>query len=65
MNYVESQAYCDYCKCRVVTKRRAPNHTLHAILSLFLCGFWLPVWGAITLLLANGPWRCKTCGTDT
>lgn len=25
------------------------NHGLHAILTLFTCGFWLPVWGYLIL----------------
>jgi len=41
-------------------------HVLHLLISVFLCGLWLPVWLAHTLIdaLAPGePWRCQNCGT--
>lgn len=26
-----------------------PNHILHAILSIFLCGLWLPIWAIVAM----------------
>jgi len=39
------------------------NHILHLLLSLFLCGLWLPIW--IILSIVNStppPFRCSRCG---
>jgi hypothetical protein len=27
-----------------------PNHALHALISLFTCGLWLPIWMIIAIL---------------
>jgi hypothetical protein len=42
------------------------NHVLHLLISVLLCGLWLPVWIIFALL---GPdksrWRCNECGTSS
>lgn len=33
---------------------------MHLLITLFLCGFWLPIW--ILASIKIGGWRCQTCG---
>lgn len=59
--------FCVYCQAptpsQMVTNP-GPNHLVHALLSLFLCGLWLPVWLLIALLdkSAGTFMHCMTCG---
>ena len=43
---------------------RPMNHTPHLIVSLLLCGFWLPVWILLAMVHnpRSDPWRCSRCG---
>lgn len=57
----QSQAYCATCQRMVLVQRAAPNHLIHALVTLFTCGFWAVVWAIVAL---NKPhWRCGMCGT--
>ena len=38
-------------------------HVIHAIVSLFTCGFWVLVWLAHAMS-AEGAFRCTRCGTS-
>lgn len=58
-------AYCRHCgkyTMHVRTVHQA-NHVLHALLTLFLCGLWLPVWIVAALLAPSDYWRCSQCGS--
>ena len=57
-----NRGYCRSCKkiTRAV-KAGGTNHILHAILSLFTAGFWLPVWALIALSSKAEP-ICNDCG---
>jgi hypothetical protein len=44
----------------VLIQRSVPNHLIHAIVTLFTCGFWVFVW--IVASLRHSPWRCTFCG---
>lgn len=57
-----SSGYCPYCKERVSTHRRSPNHLLHLILSFFTGGIWLIVW-ILLAISAVGGYRCQRCGS--
>lgn len=35
---------------------------MHALITLFLCGLWVPVW---VLASRRDAWRCQTCGTPS
>ena len=52
--------WCTPCQANTLHKRPAPNHVLHLLITLFLCGLWIPVW----IVLAIGPvdWQCQQCG---
>lgn len=57
----QSQAWCATCQRMVLTQRAAPNHLIHALVTLFTCGAWAIVWAIVAL---NTPaWRCSACGT--
>lgn len=68
-NYQENQIHCGTCQRPVLARRQVPNHVLHAILTLFSCGAWALVWGALTLtpnfVGRDMRWRCTVCGTPT
>ena len=41
-------------------------HVLHLLITIFLCGLWLPVWiihALVDSLSPGEPWRCQNCGT--
>ena len=45
--------YCPRCRGEVESYQRSysgPNHMLHALLTFFMCGLWLPIWIAVALL---------------
>src|SRR5688572_14673697 len=55
---------CPRCKqhrmfVRTVTE---VNHVLHALLTIFLCCAWLPVWIALSCYEGATDWRCTHCG---
>ncbi|MBN1588015.1 MAG: hypothetical protein JW888_00705 [Pirellulales bacterium] len=56
----QSHKYCKKCQEQSLHARPGTNHLLHAFLTFFLCGFWLPVW--ILASIRIGGWRCQTCG---
>jgi hypothetical protein len=56
----ETSAYCEHCRRPVLGRRDGPNHLVHALVSLFLCGLWIPVW--IIAALSTGGYACPTCG---
>lgn len=63
MPAVERSGYCHHCQRNVLVRRQTPNHLIHALVSLFLCGAWIPIWLLITLF-SREPFRCTACGTS-
>ena len=62
------QANCPTCERATLHIRNTYDvpHVAHLLVSIFLCGLWLPIWIIHTLVdsLAPGePWRCQNCGT--
>jgi hypothetical protein len=57
--------YCPYCRKMSMFVRTVdvPNHLVHAIVTLFLCGLWLPVWIICAIAAGEQPWRCTVCGS--
>lgn len=53
---------CSACDKPTLFQRPKCNHLVHAIVSLFLCGLWIPVWIIAAHKASNGNWRCQTCG---
>jgi len=56
----QTSKYCAICRQPRLHARPGTNHLLHLVITLFLCGFWLPVW--ILSMVKIGGWRCQTCG---
>ena len=54
--------YCDYCRRYRKAERPACNHLAHALVSLFLCGLWIPVWLLAYAMQTSKPFRCTHCG---
>ncbi len=61
-NAQESSEYCEYCRRMVLTRRIAPNHVVHLLISLFCCGPWVIVWLILALSAAFQPFLCTRCG---
>jgi hypothetical protein len=60
MTLATGRGYCDHCQAHRPLVRNAPSHLLHAVVTLFLCGLWLPAWLLAAILVE--PWRCAQCG---
>lgn len=56
----QTSKFCPVCQKRTLWARPGTNHILHLLLTIFLCGFWLPVWLLASIRI--GGWRCQTCG---
>lgn len=39
-----------------------PNHVVHALVSLFLVGLWIPIWILIAASAGKDPAVCVKCG---
>jgi len=61
----QEQRYCKFCDQPRLCTRPGVNHLIHALVSLFLCGFWIPVWIFIAIAHAGTPYRCTVCGQET
>lgn len=51
--------YCSRCRKHVPAVRKSPNHVLHAIMTLLVCGLWIPIW---ILAALNQTYHCPNCG---
>ena len=58
----QGQLYCQNCGRWVLGARQKCNHMAHALVSLFLCGLWLPVWVIADEMAKAGAFRCQVCG---
>jgi len=62
----QTQWGCNRCGKPTLHSRKVEplNHVLHLLLTIFCCGWWLPIW--ILLILVHNPrrdpWRCSVCG---
>jgi hypothetical protein len=56
----QTSKFCRRCNKHTLHARPGTNHLAHALVTLFLCGFWLPIW--ILASLKIGGWKCQTCG---
>jgi hypothetical protein len=61
---VQGLGYCAYCRRRVYCSKPGVDNTVHALVTLFLCGLWLPVWVLILVQNESIPFRCRYCGTE-
>lgn len=59
----QTQKYCKTCKIVTLHSRPAPNHILHLLITILICGLWIPVW--ILSSMRIGGWRCQQCGSKS
>jgi predicted RNA-binding Zn-ribbon protein involved in translation (DUF1610 family) len=53
---------CPQCKESRLFTRGGVNNLVHAVITLFLCGLWIPVWIITTMSQNNSPYYCSKCG---
>jgi len=58
----QASFYCPRCNQHRLFTKQGVNHLVHALVSLFLCGLWLPVWIIASMGEANIPYFCSQCG---
>lgn len=58
----ETSRYCDYCRRYTLARKEGVNHVLHLLISLFLCGLWLPFWLLIAFCKQFEGYHCTRCG---
>lgn len=56
----QTSKFCSVCNKQTLWARRGTNHILHLLITVLLCGLWLPVWLMASIRI--GGWRCQTCG---
>ena len=56
------QLQCATCSAIQPHNQPMPNHIVHAIVSLFLLGLWIPVWIIIAIGSGKDPATCVKCG---
>ena len=59
-----TQAFCNVCGRPTLHVRaiNTPNHVLHLLITIFLCGFWLPIWLLLIVTAKKDRLRCALCG---
>lgn len=58
----QTTQFCQQCQRQTLHARNSPNHLIHALCTLFLCGFWAPIWILVSLSSSSQPFRCQSCG---
>ena len=58
----QNQFFCPVCHQPRLFTKPAPNHLVHGLVSLFLCGLWIPVWIIAAIVNSSKPYRCTFCG---
>lgn len=53
---------CPQCRQMRLFTRQGASHLVHALICLFLCGLWIPVWIIIAIDEGNRPYFCSQCG---
>jgi hypothetical protein len=56
------QLQCAKCDAIQPHNQKTPRHVMHALLSLFVLGAWIPVWIFVAATAGNEPAVCVKCG---
>src|SRR5262245_6819124 len=58
------QAWCALCNRYTLHIQEVEeiNHVGHALLTLFFCGCWWPIWLLATVFRRTYPYQCSVCG---
>lgn len=62
MPQVLEYVWCEACGKNTGHMREGANHIVHVLLTLFLCGFWLPIWIIAAVAAHSSPSICNNCG---
>lgn len=54
---------CAKCDAIVPHNQPTPNHVVHALVSLFLIGLWIPIWIIIAMTANKAEATCVKCGS--
>ena len=70
MGRQQRQSYCNRCERPTLHVRETYDvpHLIHLIITIFLCGLWLPIWILHTLsnsLGSTASFLCGDCGQKT
>lgn len=55
------QLQCGKCDAILPHNQATPNHVVHALVSLFVLGLWIPVWIVIAFGSGKAPATCIKC----
>lgn len=64
----QAQMHCRLCQRPTLHTKvtQEPQHIIHFLISLFLCGCWIPIWIMLALQASSAaaaePFRCSQCG---
>lgn len=58
----QASFYCPNCKQQKLFTRQGTSNLAHAVITLFLCGLWLPIWILISIGEGSKPYFCSNCG---
>lgn len=58
----QASFHCPQCQQQRLFTRNGVNHVVHLLVTLFLCGLWLPVWIIIAASQSSNPYFCSSCG---
>lgn len=53
---------CAVCNELTPHNQPTPNHVVHALVSLFMLGLWIPIWILIAATSSNEYAACAKCG---
>jgi hypothetical protein len=59
---VQTQKYCRRCGRDRLFVKPGVNHLLHLVVTLFMCGLWIPIWILAALSNKSARARCSQCG---
>lgn len=59
---LQVQRPCPTCNAPRLFEKPGINNLAHALVTLFLCGLWFPVWLIASALNTLSPYRCSMCG---
>ena len=60
---LQIQCQCPVCNQPRLFTKPGVNHLIHAVVSLFLCGLWIPIWILAALINGLQAYRCVQCGS--
>jgi hypothetical protein len=58
----QASFHCPQCRQQRLFTRQGTNHVIHLLVTLFLCGLWVPIWILIAISDGSKPYFCSRCG---